>query len=437
MNVGATQPGVGVGKAVLKLQSGGRVFGDAMGLALAQLGARLLSFFGVASALRVLGPDKVGIAAELVALTPLLALIWDLGIDVRGAQVIAHTEPPRRLQVFVSLLGMRLFLGGLLAVAGVGLMLLLRVGSAAGSMHSVVTICCAVLAITSSSLTVQWFHQGNDSLRAWGWIQLGTAGANCLLYLVLVVLYPSVETYLIALAAANLFALIGTLGYAKRKLGGPWLDGRQTVNRWLADIGARARENYPLIATNVTGAIMATDVLFVAYFFGDHPAGAYRAALTMNNAAQSFITIVPVVLTARILDWSGQGGEVVVEQLGAVFRWLGPGLLIGAVAALLGGALAVRLVLGVAFAAAAPAFVLMVLVSLLNCLCLIFIAVLNYSGREIMVMRTALLGAVIYLAVSFVLKDQVAELAPLYGKGAGLALMAAVYMTAAFNPSQV
>lgn len=418
------------------LRSDKRALHDAIGLTVAQIGARLLSFYGVARALRVLGPERVGIGTELIALTPILALVWDLGIDVRGAQVISRTAPSDRLRMLVSFLSMRLTLGLLLAAVGVGMMFALRSDAAPGSFSAGLTVLCAVFATTSSALTVQWFHQGNDSLRAWSWIQLVTAGASCALYLIFVVGFPSVETYLVALAATNLFTVIGTVAYAKTKLGGRWFARGADEPGWLARMVGQARENLPIIATNLTGAVMATDVLFVVFFFGDRIGGSYRAALTMNNAVQSFVTIVPVVLTARILQWSGSPGHAVAEKLGAVFRWLAPLLLVGGAVALVGGAVAVHIVLGGAFAAAASPFALMVIVSLLNCVCLILAAALNYSGREVLVMRTALAGCAVYLVTCFVAKNYTAELSPLLGKGAGHALMATVYAMAVFAPAR-
>lgn len=438
MTLGVTQAGVGArGQlgAAGPAQPVRRALTDAVGLALAQVAARVLSFFGVAAALRMLGPEKVGVGAELLSLTPLLALVWDLGIDVRGAQAVAAAPKEERLQILVSVMTTRLLLGLGLGIVGVGVMIVLRGGDLPGTASLALTFLCAVLATASSALTLQWFHQGNDSLKAWSWIQLGTSGASCLLYLLLVFRIPKVETYLVALAATNLFSLAGSLWYVRRTLGGRWRGGPSATGlAWLRRVAAQARDNAPLVAINGIGAIMSIDVLYVALTFGEHVAGGYRAAMTMNNAVTGFVAILPAVLTARIVDWSKAGSGVsVARQLGAVLRWVAPLLLVGAAAAVLWSDVTVRLVLGAKFANAAGPFALMALINLLNCLCLIFAAALNFAGREKLVMHTALVGCGLFVATTLLTRGFAGELAPLLGKGVCHACMAVVYTMAVFG----
>ena len=310
---------------------------DAWKLLAQQAVGRVVTFFGAAYAMRMLGPRELGVAALILWAVAQGAVLLDLGLSVTGTRLLVN-EPDRRDAIVSLVWGIRLRAALLLCILMLLAVQFVRPG---GSLALWLT---AVPLLILSALTPGWVFQGMERTPVLYSVQLVQATVASILYFAL--FRPGANAQLYLTVALFTQALGWGLSYhlMRRQLRMDWTKFDWTSAWRLLRSSAWA------FATVITVFLYTgLEIPLITWLVSTADAGIYRAAQAMIGAFAPVLGAVPLLLYPRLVVWKNQSPlEFRHKSLVAELMLAGIGVFIVGTA-LVAVPLAFRILLGPTF----------------------------------------------------------------------------------------
>lgn len=403
-----------------------KLAGDFQHLIVRQLGIKCVSFFATSYAMRKLGPDALGATGLPMAVVGLLTLGTNLGYDTVLPKYIARAgEDEERRRVAGRYLSLRFLLALLCLPVMLAGALWTGLGAkpSHGSLEASLWIWgAASMVLLGTNLGPQGVAQGLDRLREFGNAQFLSSMAMAALFVGLLTLWPTPQAFLLvqAIGLILLSAFVLFRGETRISL-------RPKV-ALLGMLPGHVREAWPMMLNVfVIFGLYTSDASFLAFLSSHYEIGLYSSAITLCNAVNAFIALIPTVFYPRMIAWHKESERKMIRR--AVLA--GGGMLavtpVIYLVALFGAGFVLPVLLGKQFGGAVSVFAALVSCFVVGVAYSIICSGLVLLGRERLILGIsaggALAGAIFYPLASLFGAVQLAH--------AKLAIVAMVCLIAA------
>lgn len=267
---------------------------DAGKLLIQQAVGRFVTFFGALYAMRMLGPQQLGVAALVLWAVAQGAVLLDLGLSVTGTRLLVN-EPDRRDAIVSLVWGVRLRSALLISILMLLAVQLLRPGGPVALWLTVVPL------LIFSALNPAWVFQGMERMPLLYSVQLVQATATAILYFAL--FRPGADAQLYLTVAILTQALGWGLSYYLlcKQVSVAWMRFD-----WLA-AGRLLRSSAWAFATVITVFVYTgLEIPLITWLVSTTDAGIYRAAQAMIGAFTPILGGVPLLLYPRLVVWKNR-----------------------------------------------------------------------------------------------------------------------------------
>ncbi len=347
-------------------------------------------------AMRKLGPDGLGVAGLPMSIVSLLGLTTNLGYDALLPKFMARADDlGGRREIAGRYYSLRL----LLVLFCLPLMLAIWLGasrfapSQTSLEHGWVWL-AAYAVLFCAALNPQPVSQGLDRLRQFGNAQFASSLVMAGLFVSLMSLWPSAQVFLAiqAIGMLTVAVIVFCLGPVTIPLRPRW--------DLLAMLPGHVREAWPMMLNVIViFGLYTSDGVFLAFFASHYEIGLYGSAMTLCNAANAFIALLPAVLFPRMIVWHRESPERMLRISG----WVAVAILVATpmiyLAALAGAEFGLPLLLGERFVGASHPFAALISCFFIGVAYAIVSSALVLIDRQKVVLVMSGAGAMIALVV--------------------------------------
>jgi O-antigen/teichoic acid export membrane protein len=360
-----------------------------------RISAMMFSSVGTIWAARCLGPANLGISGFIhtgVAQAALLAGLLPDAFLVRSYKNAATSEERRRLIQLA--LSTRLFLALILVLAGT------VAGFAAGVPPTWrLAFFAGLPLLVLNGLNAGWLLQAQENQPAQYRTQFITSALSCGLYLLL--FRPGVgpgADLLVALAAATVsFVLIW-----RATRSGP-LAGYFRRFRW-SDLRETFRESRNLYLTRILIYLYTQfEIPLVGYLVSVEELGMYRSAHGLKTTLWSFLSMIPLLLYPRFVEWHRRSPDLLYRNQWKLFRAFSAAAVVLGILAFAASPWIYPWIYGEAFRPAAIPFAMLVTSLFLILLNNLFGYGLWSQGKDGTMLRITVVTALVSVAANLVL----------------------------------
>jgi O-antigen/teichoic acid export membrane protein len=281
--------------------------GDLATLITSQVVVKLIALLGTVVALRALGPERLGQAAQFTVIAAALYQFLGLGIDVVGPQLLSHTAEGERNATAISLLLLRLrtcsisiILLPLLAVWDAW-----RAGQPLTTGQIIVALAGAAWMLATTAGSPQFIAQGYGKVRTLVVPQIASSLLLLAGHWLLTLRFLRADVFLLVQAMAGIAYAVLTL----RQLRINPLQLKRTVWR-----KSRAHLNSPesrgaWLLSVATYIVNDGGLLVMGFLCTHQQLGDLNAALSLVAAAWGLLMWVSYVIYSRQLLWARSGAS--------------------------------------------------------------------------------------------------------------------------------
>jgi O-antigen/teichoic acid export membrane protein len=349
--------------AKLRALAASGAIGDLTTLITSQIVVKLIALLGTVVAIRALGPERLGLAAQFTLIAGALYQLLGLGIEIVGPQMVSAAPEEERASIATSLLFLRLraCAASVIILPFVAAWNAWRANVPLDSSQVLVALSGALWMLATIAGSPQFIAQGYGKVRA---LVLPQVVSSLLLlagHWLLTLRFLRADVFLLVQSTAGLaytcLALRQLHIHPLRLDASVWARSRTNIR------GAEARGAWLL--SIATYAVNDGGVLLMGFLCTHRQLGDLNAALSLIAAAWGLLMWVSYVVYTRQLLWVRNGISTFCQhqkralRLGWIFALVGGGF------ALAVGQFPSRLVLGHKFETAPELFAIL-------CACLFF-----------------------------------------------------------------
>lgn len=289
-------------KLLWKRSRSSKLINDVSRLLLLQGINFIVMFFASSYAMRILGPEQLGIGAFVLSIVSQGRVLGDLGLSITGVRIMGN-QPERRSEVASLVFGIRFR-----AAVVVSILMLLCVWI----FHLIGNISLWIMAVPLLILTVlspQWVFQGMERIPNYNIYQLIISIFTALMYFTLFRRGSTAELYIIVALFTQ--GLGWGLSYA-------WLRGQIKID-WKYFNYKQAweliRESKNAFAIVLTIFFYTSlDIPLITLFLSTEQAGIYRASQTVVGVILALQMMLPLIFYPRLIAWKNISKQVFIKN---------------------------------------------------------------------------------------------------------------------------
>lgn len=280
-----------------------KIVRDTGAVTLLRLIARLAAFWGMAYAMRAMGPEQLGVGAFVVATVEQLVVVGSLGLNITGVRqfednpleqdTIASLVTGIRFRAAIILSLLMVIFGGVFQPAGTTLVLWL----------------VAVPYLVAFIMSPLWLYQSLEKLPLFMAISLMRSAIAVALYFSLFQPGATALLYVMTVTVAEVVVCIASYW---------WLRNRVQIRWWHVDL---KRAKHFLIESRFAYGITLTTIVFVgldmqvvALLLSPTDGGIYRAAAKLIAALWLVMASVQQILYPRLFRWRQESREAFIHK---------------------------------------------------------------------------------------------------------------------------